>query len=240
MNINIGDIVGNKIKEMEQNRVVENLIAETVEKSVTKAIIDAIDGYSIKRTIERKVEENVNELVNDIGFTAYNTFIAGTIKNIMTGVVQEDLKNKITKSVEDILLQKRESIKLSEIFEHYREYLNSELDYQEKYDLENFIVEIEDNDRGWIDYRLSKEDNNSSWKSKDWDIEFTIHENYKDETTGTISWVKKDGVTIDKYNIPEYRSCFDVLLINLAFNRIKIEIDIEDENDIDTSFDIEY
>ena len=232
MNINIGDIVGNKIKEMEQNRVVENLIAETVEKSVTKAIIDAIDGYSIKRTIERKVEENVNELVNDIGFTAYNTFIAGTIKNIMTGVVQEDLKNKITKSVEDILLQKRESIKLSEIFEHYREYLNSELDYQEKYDLENFIVEI--------DYRLSKEDNNSSWKSKGWDIEFTIHENYKDETTGTISWVKKDGVTIDKYNIPEYRSCFDVLLINLAFNRTKIEIDIEDENDIDTSFDIEY
>lgn len=237
MNINIGEIVNNKIKEMEEKKVIETLIAETTEKSVTKAITDAIDGYTIKRIIEKKVEENVNELVNDIGFTAYNTFIADTIKNTMQGVVQEDLKNKVIRSIDDVLLHKRESIKLSEIFEEYREYLNDELDDQEKYDLENFILEIDDDGRGWIDYKLSKEKSSSSWRGNSWDIEFTIHENYKDETTGRISWVKKDGITIDGYNIPKYRSRFDDMLINLSFNKTKIEIDIEDEDDIDTSLD---
>lgn len=156
MNINIGEIVNSKIKEMEENKVVEKLIEETIEKSITTAITGAIDGWTIKRTIEKKVEDGVNGLVNDIGFTSYNTFIADTIKGIMEGVVQEDLKTKIVKTVDDVLLHKRESIKLSEIFEEYRDYLNEELDYQEKYDLENFIVEIEDEDRGWITYRLNK------------------------------------------------------------------------------------
>ncbi|MGL5718075.1 MAG: hypothetical protein ACRCX2_34040 [Paraclostridium sp.] len=239
MNINISEIVNNKIKEMEENKVVETLIAETIEKSVTKAITDAIDGYVIKRTIEKKIEENVNGLVNEIGFTAYNTFIANSIKDVIEGTVQEDLKNKIIKSIDDVLLHKRESIKLSEIFEKYREYLNDELENQEKYDLENFIIEVEDDERGWRDYKLSKERVSSSWRGDNWDIEFTIHENYKDETTGKISWVKKDGKTIDSHNIPKYRSGFDDLLINLSFNKTKIEIDIDDEDDVDTSLDWE-
>lgn len=239
MNIDIGEIVNNKIKEMEENKVVENLIAETIEKSITKAITDAIDGYTIKRTIEKKVEENVNELVNEIGFTAYNTFIADTIKNIMEGVVQEDLKNKVIKSIDDTLLHKRESIKLSEIFEEYREYLNDDLDDQEKYDLQNFIVEIEDNGRGWIDYKISKEENKSMWSSNKWDLVFTVHVDYKDETIGRISWVKKEGKTIDGYTIPKYRNSIDDLLINLAFNKTNIEIDIDDEDDIDTGLDYE-
>lgn len=240
MNINIGEIVNNKIKEMEENKVVETLIAETVEKSVTKAIMDAIDGYSIKRTIEKKIEDGVNGIVNDIGFTAYNTFIADTIKGIMEDVVQDDLKNKIVKSIDDVLLHKRESIKLSEIFEEYRGYLNGELDYQEKYDLENFIVEIEDNDRGWITYKLSKEACKSRYSSSDCDIEFIMHENYNDEANGTISWIKSDGKYIDRNFMPKHRSSFEDLLINLAYNKTTIEIDIEDEDDIDTSFDIEY
>lgn len=239
MNINIGEIVNNKIKEMEENKVVENLIAETIEKSIVKAVSEAIDGWTIKRTIEKKVEDGVNGLVNDIGFTAYNTFIADTIKGIMEGVVQEDLKTKIVKTVDDVLLHKRESIKLSEIFEAYKDYLNDELDYQEKYDLENFIVEIEDNDRGWIDYKLSKEEKTSRYRDRDYDIEFTIHENYKDESNGTLSYVKAKGKYIDQNYIPKHRARFEDLLINLLYNKTKIELDVEDEDDIDTSFDIE-
>ncbi|GIM32737.1 hypothetical protein [Paraclostridium bifermentans] len=240
MNINIGEIVNIKIKEMEENKVVEKLIEETIEKSITTAITGAIDGWTIKRTIEKKVEDGVNGLVNDIGFTAYNTFITDTIKGIMQGVVQEDLKTKIVKTVDDVLLHKRESIKLSEIFEEYRDYLNEELDYQEKYDLENFIVEIEDEDRGWITYRLNKEEDTSSWRGKNCDIEFTIHENYKDESNGTLGWVKLKGKYIDDNYMPKYRSGFEDLLINLLYNKTKIEIDVEGEDDIDTSFDIEY
>ena len=237
MNINICEIVNNKIKEMEENKVVENLISETIEKSVTKAITDAIGGWTIQREIEKKVETGVCEIVNDIGFTAYNTFIANKVKDITEGVVRKDLEDKIQDTLNGVLLNKKENIKLSDLFEIYRDHLNNKLDEPEKYELENFIVEVEDNDRGWITYKLSEE------KPKYWDkfdIEFIIHENYDDESNGTIWKVKFDGEEIDNSLKLGYRSEFENLLINLMYNKTNIEIDIEDEDDIDTSFNIEY
>lgn len=238
MNINIGEIVNNKIKEMEENKVVETLIAETVEKSVTKAIMDAIDGYKLKRTIEDKVEKEVCEIVNDIGFTAYNTFIANKVKEITDGVIRKDLEDKIQDTLCGILLNKKEGLKLSNLFEMYRDHLNGELDEHEKYELENFVVEVEDDDRGWITYKLSKEKSKYSWDK--FDIEFVVHENYKDESNGTIWRVKLDGENIENSLKLGYRSEFENLLVNLMYNKTTIEIDIEDEDDIDTSFDIEY
>lgn len=237
MNINIGEIVNNKIKEMEENKVVENIIAETVEKSVTKAIMDAVDGYTIKRTIEKKIETGVSELVNDIGFTAYNTFISNKVKEITDGVIKKDLEDKIQNNLKGILLNKKENIKLSDLFGVYRDQLNDNLDYQEKYDLENFVVEIEDNDRGWITYKLSQEKSKYSW-DKD-GIEFVIHEKYNDESNGTIWKIKIDGEDVNDALKPGYRSKFEDLLVNLMYNNTNIVIDVEDEDDIDTSFDVE-
>lgn len=238
MNINIGEIVNNKIKEMEENKVVENLIAETIEKSVVKAVSEAIDGYTIKRTIEKKVEKEVCDIVNDIGFTAYNTFIANKVKDITEGTIRKDLEDKIQGTLNGILLNKKENIKLSDLFEMYRDHLNSDADEHEKYELENFVVEIEDNDRGWITYKLSKEKSKYSWDK--FDIEFIIHENYNDESNGTMWKVKLDGENVDNSLKLGYRSEFENLLVNLMYNETVIEIDIEDEDDIDTSFDIEY
>lgn len=238
MNINIGEIVNNKIKEMEENKVVENLIAETIEKSVVKAVSEAIDGYTIKRAIEKKVEKEVCDIVNDIGFTAYNTFIANKVKDITEGTIRKDLEDKIQGTLNGILLNKKENIKLSDLFEMYRDHLNSNTDEHEKYELENFVVEIEDNDRGWITYKLSKEKSKYSWDK--FDIEFIIHENYNDESNGTLWRVKLDGENVDNSLKLGYRSEFENLLVNLMYNETVIEIDIEDEDDIDTSFDIEY
>lgn len=237
MNINIGEIVNNKIKEMEENKIVENLIAETIEKSVVKAVSEAIDGYTIKRTIEKKVEKEVCDIVNDIGFTAYNTFIANKVKDITEGTIRKDLEDKIQGTLNGILLNKKENIKLSDLFEMYRDHLNSDTDEHEKYELENFVVEIEDNDRGWITYKLSKEKSKYSWDK--FDIEFIIHENYNDESNGTMWKVKLDGENVDNSLKLGYRSEFENLLVNLMYNETVIEIDIEDEDDIDTSFDIE-
>lgn len=238
MNINIGEIVNNKIKEMEENKVVENLIAETIEKSVVKAVSEAIDGYTIKRTIEKKVEKEVCDIVNDIGFTAYNTFIANKVKDITEGTIRKDLEDKIQGTLNGILLNKKENIKLSDLFEMYRDHLNSDTDEHEKYELENFVVEIEDNDRGWITYKLSKEKSKYSWDK--FDIEFIIHENYNDESNGTMWKVKLDGENVDNSLKLGYRSEFENLLVNLMYNETVIEIDVEDEDYIDTSFDIEY
>lgn len=223
---------------MEENKVVENLIAETIEKSVVKAVSEAIDGYTIKRTIEKKVEKEVCDIVNDIGFTAYNTFIANKVKDITEGTIRKDLEDKIQGTLNGILLNKKENIKLSDLFEMYRDHLNSDTDEHEKYELENFVVEIEDNDRGWITYKLSKEKSKYSWDK--FDIEFIIHENYNDESNGTMWKVKLDGENVDNSLKLGYRSEFENLLVNLMYNETVIEIDIEDEDDIDTSFDIEY
>lgn len=52
--------------------------------------------------------------------------------------------------------------------------------------------------------------------------------------------VKLDGENVDNSLKLGYRSEFENLLVNLMYNETVIEIDVEDEDDIDTSFDIEY
>ena len=86
MNIDINSIVNNKLKEMEENKTIETLLEENIEKAITKGIEGALDSYSLLRQIEDKVEKQVSEVVNDIGFTAYNSFIAEKIKQKVEGI----------------------------------------------------------------------------------------------------------------------------------------------------------
>lgn len=238
MNINISGIVNNKIKEMEENKIVEKLIEENIEKIISKAVIDAIDGYRVKSEIEDKIEKEVSEVIKTIGFEGYNTFIAEKLKQITDGVLHEDLQNKVSKAMDDIFLKKVKSIKLSEIFEKYREYLCNSLEYYEKDDMDNeFYANIEEHEHGWLKIKLGEEEPDSYSRC---DIEFTLHKKYRDENNGWISTVYLDGNDVKEQMKFGNVSKFEALLCNLLYNKTNIEIDVEDENDIDTNLDLDY
>lgn len=243
MNINISGIVNNKIKEMEENETVEKLIEENVENIISKAIIDALGGYKVKMQIEDNIEKEVSETIRTIGFEGYNKFIAEKFKQITDGVLQEDIQNKVSKTMDNIFFKKVDSIKLSEIFDKYREYLCDSLEYYEKDDLnDEFFLSIKEHDEyGWLDITLNRETPSSSIYSCRNDVEasFTIHRKHRDKENGYISSVRLEGIDVKenmKFNVNE----FEALLCNLSYNDTNIEIDVEDEDDIDTTLDLDY
>lgn len=180
MHIDINAIVNNKLKEMDDNKTIEKLLAENIEKAITNGIESALDSYSLKRIIKEKVELEVSEVVSQIGFTGYNSFIADRVKDITEGVCRGDIANKIQKTFNDILVLKRESIKLSEIFKKYKEYLEEHLDEDEKYSLENFYVDVKQSEYGWLTFDMAKE-KPGNYYSDDYHINFIVHPGYENK-----------------------------------------------------------
>ncbi|APM39430.1 hypothetical protein [Clostridium kluyveri] len=238
MNIDISKIVIDKIKDMEEKKVVENAIEETIEKTIIKAAKDALEGYSLKCMIEGKFEKEVSGIVSQIGFTAYNGFIVEKFKQITEGVINKDIQDKIAKTFDEILVLKRDKIKLSEICDAYRDYMNDNTDEDEKYDLEYFYISIKEDEKyHWLDVKLAKEEPQNSY---DFDgIKFTIHRSYSDKNMGSIGSLRIGGYSLDKTLNFGNMSDIERLLVNLKYNDTPIEIDVESEDDIDNYFDID-
>lgn len=95
MVIDFAEIIGNKLEQMKNDKVIEKQIEESIETVITKAVKDACEDYSFKRKISEKIETEVSGIVNDVGFTGYNQFIADTFGEIINGVLKDDIKNKV-------------------------------------------------------------------------------------------------------------------------------------------------
>ena len=244
MNIDIQEIVNAKLKEMEEGKVLENLISSTVEKAVTKAVTDAIDGYSIKRILEDKIEKDVKSGIADIGFTAYNTLIVNKVRELMESIVKEDLAIKVTGLFENVLINKRETIKLSEIIKEYHK-LYEDMDYDDWRELEDGHFQVEWDEEEKSSFRtlkliLSQEPQKKerSWGSSyytgsdDKKLELYMT-SFKDEAA-SIYHVKFEGKDLKDISVLRNMNSFEALMMNLYLNETKVELDIEDEDDIDT------
>lgn len=125
--LDINKIAQDKITAMEESGQVKEHIEKEVEKLVLGSITDAMSGWDIRREIESKAKESVSQVIDALDFTAYNSFIAEKVRQLTTGALREDMAKKVQDSFESIFIRKRDSIKLSEIFEAYRQWLISDL-----------------------------------------------------------------------------------------------------------------
>lgn len=243
--LDINKIAQDKITAMEESGQVKEHIEKELEKLVLGSITDAMSGWDIRREIEAKAKESVSHVIDALDFTAYNSFIAEKVRQLTTGALREDMAKKVQDSFESIFIQKRDSIKLSEIFEAYRQWLISDLDENEQYELDNeFYAGIEDDEKyGWLKCRLSKEAPNKTYFGKvydsDVDFAFTVSREKPNTNIGSILTAYASGENVrDKLKFRGYND-FEVLILNLVYNETPIEIDIEDEGDIDTSLGLD-
>lgn len=110
-------------------------------------------------------------------------------------------------------------------------------DDQEKHDLEGrFYVKFEESEYGWIDVELGKE-KPERYSNRE-TIKFTVHKNK--DGAGRLGSVYIDGYNIEKTLRFGYLTSVEALLINAHYNKTPIIIDVDDEDDIDNSFDIDY
>ncbi|URZ15304.1 hypothetical protein CLFE_013220 [Clostridium felsineum DSM 794] len=197
MNIDISKIISDKIKDMEGNKVVETVIEETIENSIVAAVKSALSGYELKRTLEKKMEKEVSQVVSNIGFTGYNGFIAEKVKEITQGALREDIVETITKKFNEILIMKKDKIKLSEICDAYREYICENVDESEKYELQDFYTSIKEDEKyHWIDVRFAKAEKGYSYDNND--IRFSLHRRSNNNDVWYIGTLNIDGYDICK------------------------------------------
>ena len=119
MNIDISKIVENKIKQLDDDKIIEKQIEDSIETTILKAVKGSLEDYSFKRDIEKQITNSISEITANIGFDAYNSFIAETIRKSVIEAGKEDIKNKIAQSFDSIFCKRKETIKLSEIFKDF-------------------------------------------------------------------------------------------------------------------------
>ena len=239
MNINITEIVNDKIQKLKEDGVIEKAITDTFEKSIVKAVTDALDSYELKRSIEKKVTEQVSKVVADLDFQCYNSFMVEKMSQILRETCREDICEKIEKTFKDLFLCQITEIKLSSIFEKFRNIASEDVEEPEKWKMVDWHCKLEQSNYGWLECELDYEDKAHTYRS-DSAISFTVHRNWDDKSIGTIGSLYLDGQGIEKKFKFGHLNDVELLLVQAAMNEIPIIIDVEDVCDIDTSFDVDY
>ena len=244
MSIDFNVMIQNKINEMEESGEIKKHFEDALRKLILDSVSSALNGYNFRRKIEEKVESQVAPCLDSLNFTAYNSFICQKIKQITEEYLQEDMAKKVSETFENIFALKRESIKLSEIFEEYRNYLTSYMDVAEKYESDNqFYASVKSDESLWLECAMSstspeKSMPYSSRERKDifsCDFGFTIS-----KAKGKIVSLYFKGTSTDEVvKITSYDEV-QTLLLNLYYNETPIILDIESEDDIDTSLGLDY
>ncbi len=237
MNLDIQAIADTKIQAMHDSGEIKKRIESDIEKTVLNAIDSALDGYQIRRQIEDSVSENVSSVVKEIGFAGYNGFIAQTIKSITEGVLRDDVAQKIQKVFNDMLMVKHDGIKLSEIFQKYREWVCENTDESDKYERQHFICNLETKEDGSFTYYTVTFSSEEIDRYEDPEIKFSICI-YGKQEKANISWLKLDGENVKGTFKLGRLSEIQSLLANLYFNETEIILDVDNVDD-DNGFDID-
>ena len=139
MIINFEEIIQGKLKEMQEEKVVENLISTALEIAIQKSVNEAIDSYAIKGKIESKLKKEVDKSLEFLDFGAYNKFMTEKISNLLKAAMNMDLSYKVEEMLNDFIKPKENILKLSQVLTEYRDMLMDEpydeIEYGDKFGL---------------------------------------------------------------------------------------------------------
>ena len=241
MELNISKLVQEKLNKISEEKIIEKKIEELLEKTIIKAVEDSLEGYYLKREISEKMREEVSKVVSKIDFQSYNGFMIEKMRQIINETCREDLCDKIEKRFKDLFLCGTKEIKLFDIFKKYGEILCETVDYDEKFRNRYWYCKFKENEEfNWIDCGLSDKAPNEYMGRFDRGITFTVHRDAEDKNKGIIYNVYFDGKNIKDMLKIGCLNDVELLLTQAVLNEIPIIIDIESEDDIDNSYDIDY
>lgn len=231
--MDIQKIINNKVAELVEGEVIEKLVAETVETSIKKEIESYFSGWNFRRDIEDKLKEEISPMLKTIDFSGYRQVMINQMVAVVSSIQGEEFA-QMAKSEFESIFGKHESIKLTELFEKVREnFKNDEYAYEEY-----FTVIISDRrtpgDKilsGWIDIYFDADENKSNYECRN-----HISIMMSDDKVGVIKRLKINGVNYsDKGFQFGYLNDWEKSLLNAYFSETLVAVDIDDEDDIDTT-----
>lgn len=228
MTIDINRIMQEKLNQMEEGGILQKKIEETIEKCLVDSISNAFSSWDFRKSIETQLKSCVSTLAQDCGLSAYNAFISNHVRALVSELLEDDLKKKLQASVDDILLQKHENVKLSDIFKKYREHVMNTVDADDQYDRETFVSQLHIREDGpSFTFYTCQFSPFSEWESdEDETVEFRICQ-YKG-TPSNINRLIIGGTDMAKALRMSRFDDFDRYVLNLFFNKTEIILDAEE------------
>lgn len=241
MQINITKIVEDKLAQMEQDGVIQKAIEDGIEKSILSAVTSAVTGYQFKREIEKQVEDAVGGIAGKCGLSSYNGFIAQKSAEIVQNMYNKDIASKVQKALDETLMGRYENIKLSEIFDKYREWVKGHTDDSDQYEYKQFTCHLEKKDYGLFQHLTCKFADhpiaNSSCREERGEIEIRFYRYIEAEK------VRISGLWLNDHDMRQSikigtLTSFEAFLVNLYYNETEVEMDLGDVNE-DNYYDID-
>lgn len=242
MNIDVSQIIADKLAQLEADGTIKRKIEEALEKSIMSAITSELESYSFRNGIEKQLKDAVSNIAADCGLSAYNGYIAEKCKAIVQNHFTTDISERVEKTLNDIMFTKHENIKLSDIFKRYREWVLENTEESDKYERGEFthVLEVEE-DGSWTRYTCKFADHTleekTFYKEKP-EIELHLSTFGKGRKTSRISIVYLNGHFMkDSFKVGRLTD-FEAFILNLYYNETEIILDEEDVDE-DPYFDID-
>ena len=245
MELDITKIITDKIAQMETEGIVQKTIESEVERVVLKAVANGIDSYEVRNIIEKQLKEAVSGIAEDCGLSAYNSFIVKHVREVVSTFYSQDITEKLRTALDTILIRKEGKVKLSSIFEEYRDFILGYTSESEKRDYECFEASLDVDDNPpfhhyvcrFADHPLSDDD---IWcKKEDAAVEIRFC-TYRDESEKAISSLKLNGEYLDKIAKVADLNEFEAYVVNLYLNGTPVELDVGEAENIDTGYDSDW
>lgn len=240
MNINVSEIINQKLEQLEQSGVIQKKIEESLEKAVLSAVQSEIDSYRFRDGIHEQLREAVSSIAKDCGLGSYNGFIALRCRDIVSQMMSADMGERVQQAISDIMLQRHENIKLSDIFKRYRKWVLENTEEYEKYERREFTHVLEEKpDGNWTTYICKFADHVlEDGLIKDIpEIEIRLHRYNKDKVCPITSLFLDGHYMRDSFKVCNLTE-FETFVLNLYYNGTKIIMDIDDVDE-DPYFDID-
>lgn len=221
MTLDINKIVSDKIKELDENKIIEQAIQSKIESVITSAVDDAF-SYEFSRKISQKIKEQVGDIASSISLSSYNTMVSNTVKNILQAELNEDLANKVQSKVRELCLGSDKAVKLSDIVKKFKEE-NFEVD--EDY---SYSVKATESKIGSFTYLCFTFTNDNHDDEGCWKIEFSQYAG-----KWTIFEARYKNAVFDRYSgmiSVKNHDNFECFLWRCILNNIPIEIDWSPED----------
>lgn len=228
---NIKDVIAQQL----ENGIVENLIAEQLKQGVSKALEDLFSSYGgeARKVIENKLKSVIVPYLETYDYSEYIT----KLDHVLVETIKEasfDNRTMLENFKNLMIEEKEKTMKLSDLFEKWKEYvakkvktdgLDVEFDDGPEYEAVEVSVQVErTEDRSWSVFEFAT----IFFECEhDEDMNFEI----------SISLYKRDkewGInyrTSNELKSLKYLNEFEILLMRLSQNGVKLDLDIEWEDD---------
>ena len=227
--IDLNKIVNDTLSEMENEKFVEKIVKDTLEKSIKSIVDDIFRSYSDSgKKLETYIESNLNIDFNRLGLEGYNGIVLAAVKEQLDKSITVQGVEKIKNSMDEMLSDIKEEYTLSEIIEKVKDDSDKE-SYEYDYDEHVFLI-IDKSSGGYTHIYI---DNDEDEPNRKYDYSYQIDIDNK----GKPYSIKFKGDEINTKQIMGGLYGLDKLLFKIYASGAKIKLDQGDDAD---DYDLYY